>query len=228
MKKLLFCASLCIALISCKDEKADKTTYVISKDSAATANNDTSAMTVNSTTDTSSAMAAPAMDSASMMKAWMAYMTPGEPHKMMAMSNGTWDEEVKMFLSPNAPPQVMKATSTNSMMYNGLYQLSITKGSYNGMPFEGRSTLAYNNASKKYQNTWIDNMGSGIVIMEGMYDDASKTLSLSGRQADMMTGNLNPVRQTMKFIDDKNQYIEMFETRGGREAKTMEIRLTKK
>ncbi len=113
MKKLLLCTSLCIALISCKDEKADKTTYVISKDSAATANNDTSSMSANST-DTSSAMAA-AMDSVSMMKAWQAYMTPGEPHKILVKSNGTWDEEVKMFMTPGAPPQIMKATFTCSM-----------------------------------------------------------------------------------------------------------------
>ena len=222
MKKILFCASLGIALISCKDEKANKTTYIISKDTAGTAKNDTSSMTVNSTTPE-----AP-MDSASMMKSWQAYMTPGQPHKMMAMGNGTWDEEVKMFMSPGAPPEIMKATATNSMTLNGLYQVSVTKGSYNGMPFEGRSTTGYNNMTKKYQNSWIDNMGSGMINMEGTYDDATKTISLSGKETDPMTGKENPVRQTMKFVDDKNQYIEMFATRNGKEDKTMEIRLTKK
>lgn len=225
MKKLLFCASLSIAFISCKDEKADKTTYVISKDSAAASNNDTSSMMAK--TDTSSAMAAP-MDSAAMMKAWQAYMTPGEPHKMMAMNNGTWNEEVKMYMSPGAPPEVMNATATNSMALNGLYQVSVTKGSYNGMPFEGRSTLGYNNQTKKYQNTWIDNMGSGMLVMDGTYDDANKTLTLTGKETDPMTGKENPVRQTMKFIDDKNHLIEMYATRDGKESKTMEIKLTKK
>ena len=82
--------------------------------------------------------------------------------------------------------------------------------------------------TKKYQNAWIDNMGSGMVLMEGTYDDAAKTISFSGRETDPMTGKDNPVRQTVKFIDDKNEYIEMFATRDGKEAKTMEIRLTKK
>lgn len=221
MKKIIICATACIFMVACKDNEKSKTTYVIASDSAATAG-------AVKTTDTASAAVTPPMDSASMMKAWQAYMTPGEPHKMMAMSSGTWNEEVKMFMSPDAPPDVMKATATNSMTLNGLYQVSVTKGSYNGLPFEGRSTLGYNNMTKKYQNTWIDNMGSGMVIMDGTYDDATKTLSLSGKETDPMTGTENPVRQTMKFTDDKNQYIEMFSTRNGKEAKTMEIRLTKK
>lgn len=220
MKKLLIAATVCSSLFSCKDNEKKETPVTYTSDSSA---NKSAAAPADTTTP-----APPPMDSAAMMKAWQAYMTPSESHKMMAMNNGTWDEEVRMFMSPDAPPEIMKATATNSMTLNGLYQVSVTKGAYNGMPFEGRSTMGYNNLTKKYQNTWIDNMGSGMIIMEGTYDDQTKTLSLSGRETDPMTGTENPVRQTMKFTDDKNQYIEMFATRNGKEAKTMEIRLTKK
>jgi PBP1b-binding outer membrane lipoprotein LpoB len=37
-----------------------------------------------------------AVDSATMMKNWMEYATPGEPHKLLAKSNGTWTGEVTM------------------------------------------------------------------------------------------------------------------------------------
>lgn len=50
-----------------------------------------------------------------------------------------------------------------------------------GMPFEGHGTLAYDNHRKMFVSTWIDNMGSGIMVLEGTYDDASKTLTLMGK-----------------------------------------------
>lgn len=211
MKKLLFCAA-CAFILSCNDEKKSAT---ISTDV------DTAKVTTADKTP------APPMDSAAMMKAWEAYMTPGEPHKMMAMSNGKWKEDMTMYMSPDAPPQKMTSSCENTMMLNGLFQRSVHKGMYNNMPFEGISTMAYNNSSKKYQSTWIDNMGSGIMNMEGTYDEASKTLNMKGMTTDPMSGQDMAVRETFKMIDDKNHYMEMFETRGGKESKTMEIKFTK-
>lgn len=217
MKKILSSAAIAVfVLAACNDNSKSSSTVA-----------DTASV---KTTDTAKKVAekpAVPMDSAAMMKAWEAYMTPGEPHKMMAASNGKWTEDMTMYMSPDAPPQKMTSSCENSMILNGLYQKSVHKGMYNGMPFEGISTMAYNNASKKYQSTWIDNMGSGIMNMEGTYDEASKTINMKGMMTDPMTGNEMPVRETYKIIDDKNHYMEMFETRDGKEMKTMEIKFTK-
>lgn len=87
------------------------------------------------------------MDSASMMKAWQAYMTPGEEHKMLAKSNGSWKEEItfgwiQMLLPKNT------ASAENRMIMNGLYQESVVKGNFEGMPFHGVSTTGYDNIKK--------------------------------------------------------------------------------
>jgi hypothetical protein len=42
------------------------------------------------------------------------------------------------------------------------------------MPFEGRGTEAYDNITKQYVNTWIDNMGTGIMHSTGPCQDAGK------------------------------------------------------
>ena len=212
MKKLLICATAAVFMLSCNNEK---------KNMDATSSADSSKMSTAAKPADTVQAAMP--DSATMMKAWKAYMTPGEEHKMLAKSNGKWEEDMKMYMSPDAPPQTMKSSCENTMILNGLYQVSVHKGMYNGMPFEGRSTLAYNNAAKKYQSTWIDNMGSGIMNMEGKWDDASKMLIMSGTETDPVTGKDIPVRETMKFPDDNNQVMEMFETRGGKESKVMAI-----
>jgi hypothetical protein len=168
------------------------------------------------------------MDSAAMMKAWQAYMTPGEEHKWLAKSNGTWNEEITMWMDPNAAPQKSTAVAQNRMVMNGLYQESRVKGSFEGMPFEGLSTMGYDNAKKKWVSTWIDNMGSGIMQMEGTMDPATKVLTLQGKGWDPSTGKPVDMRETFKVIDDKNQYMEMFCTKNGSEFKTMEMKLTKK
>lgn len=45
-----------------------------------------------------------AVDSATAMKAWMDYATPGEPHKMMAASDGTWEGETTSWMAMELLP----------------------------------------------------------------------------------------------------------------------------
>ena len=63
-----------------------------------------------------------------MMKAWEAYMTPGDVHKMMAKDDGTWDAEVSMWMSPDASPAKSTGSCTNTMIMGGRYQQSSFKG----------------------------------------------------------------------------------------------------
>ncbi|HYK55267.1 MAG TPA: DUF1579 family protein, partial [Flavisolibacter sp.] len=63
-------------------------------------------------------------DSATLMKNWETYMTPGEAHKMMASWNGTWTGEVSMWMTPEATPSKSTATAVNKMVLGGRYQQS--------------------------------------------------------------------------------------------------------
>ena len=171
----------------------------------------------------------PKMDSAAMMKAMMDYGTPGEMHKMLAKSDGNWTEDITFWMDPAALPQKMSASCTNKMVLNGLYQQSVHKGSYNKMPFEGWSTVGYDNAKKIFFSSWIDNMGSGVQNMEGTWDDATKTLMMKGKETDPMTGKDMDVRETMTISDDNNQKMEMYKPGpDGKEYKCMEIILKRK
>ncbi|MFT3909860.1 MAG: DUF1579 domain-containing protein [Ferruginibacter sp.] len=163
------------------------------------------------------------------MKAWKDYMTPGEPHKMLAKSNGTWNEEVTSWMMPGAPPEKSTGTCENKMIMNGLYQQSVTKGKMMGMDFEGISTVGYDNARKVFVSTWIDNMGSGIMHMEGVWDDKTKSIEFKGSCTDPMSGKPMSVREIFKIIDEKTQMMEMYMPGpDGKEFKTMEIKFTKK
>src|SRR5688500_12257135 len=89
-------------------------------------------------------------EQAAMMKKWQEYMTPGEAHAMLAKSNGEWTQDITMWMDPSAPPSKSTGTASNSMILGGRYQQSINKGSFDGMPFEGIGTTAYDNVKKMF------------------------------------------------------------------------------
>jgi len=159
------------------------------------------------------------------MKKWMDYMTPGDMHKMLATSNGKWTEDVSMWMDPSQPPMKSTAVSENKMILGGRYQQSNITGSFSGMPFEAQSIIGYDNMKKVFTSSWIDNMGTGIMNMEGPYDVATKTITLMGTEIDPMSGKEMKMRETIKMVDDNTQVIEMYSMMGGKETKNMEIKL---
>ena len=168
-------------------------------------------------------------DSATMMKNWQEYMTPGEVHKMMAKWDGAWNGEVTVWMHPGAPEQKSTSTAVNKMIMNGLYQQSTHSGDMMGMPFNGMSTVAYDIHRKEFISTWIDNMGSGIMVLKGPWDEATKTITLKGKMVDPGTKADFDVRETFKIIDDNNQEMTMYVTMPGeKEFNTMNIKYTRK
>jgi hypothetical protein len=162
------------------------------------------------------------------MKAWQAYMAPGEPHKLLVQSAGEWTEEITMWMDPSAPPTKATTTTKGEMILGGRYLLSKTSGDLMGMPFEGMSIMGYDNAKKLYTSTWVDNFGTGVITMEGPWDEATKSINFKGKGLDPMTGKELLMRQVVKIIDNDTQEIQMYDTKDGKETKTMEMKLTRK
>lgn len=218
MKKTIL-SLMALALMTAACKKTETTTVA-----------DATATTDSTAVATETAEAAKPMDSAAMMKAWQAYATPGEAHKMLAMDNGNWEAESTMYMTANDPkPMKTKMTATAKMVMGGRYQESRYTGNMMGQPFEGVSTVGYDNASKKYTSIWIDNMGTGIMNMTGDYDTATKTMNMSGECTDPMTGKKKKMRETYALVDDNTRKMEMFDTDpSGKEYKSMEITMTRK
>jgi hypothetical protein len=167
-------------------------------------------------------------DPVAMEKAWIEFATPGTEHKMMADWKGTWEGDVTDFMNPSAPQQ-SKATMVNKMIMDGRYQQGTFKGSFGGQSFEGMSLLGYDNARKVFVSTWIDNMGTGVIKMEGQWDEATKSMTLKGMQTDPVTKKECPTREVYKVVDNNNHVMEMYNTGAdGKETKMMEIKFKRK
>jgi hypothetical protein len=171
------------------------------------------------------------VDSATAMKSWMEYATPGEMHKMLAKSDGTWTGETTMWMENGAKPMTSQSEATNKMMYGGRYQISNHKGNFMGMPFEGMSIVGYDNSKKKFVSTWIDNMGTGIMHGEGDWNASTKSVEFKGKMTDpSRPGKDCDFREVFTFVDDNTQKLEMYgpDSKTGKEYKTMEIKYTRK
>ena len=163
-------------------------------------------------------------DSATVAKAWADYATPSKAHEMLAKDTGTWDAEMTFWMPESPEPQKATSVATYKMILDGKYQEGVFKGDMWGMPFEGRGTTAYDNASKQFITTWIDNMGTGMLVSRGQYDETSKTITFSGAMVDPVTGKEKKVKEIITYIDDNTQKMEMFDIdANGKEFKNMEI-----
>ena len=165
---------------------------------------------------------------ASEMKAWTDYMTPGEVHKMIAQTDGLWNEEITMWMDPAAKPEKYTATAKAEMVMGGRYQLSKITGTMMGMPFEGMSILGYDNATKLFTSTWVDNFGTGTLTMVGTWDAPTQSITLKGKMVDPMKGKEIWSKQVIKFIDNDTQEMEMYDNKNGTETKNMVIKSTRK
>ncbi len=170
----------------------------------------------------------PSAEEIAMMKAYESYATPGEEHTKMANDVGDWLENITIWSAPGAPPMKSTSKMAVTMVLEGRYQQAMHNGTFNNMPFKGLSTLAYDNAKKKYISTWIDNMGTGIMVMEGKPNASGKMMEMKGTQVDPVTGKDMEVREEIYFTDKNTQKMKMFMTPvNGKEFQSMEILMTR-
>lgn len=163
-----------------------------------------------------------------MMQAWEAAAKPGEQHKQLAAMVGKWTTKQTMWMDPTAPPLTETGTATNTLVLGGRHIRQDFRSKWMDQPFEGVGFIGYDNVIGKYYSTWMDSGSTGIFVSHGDYDPATKTYTYLGEMADPASKGVKiPVRQVVRVVDNDHQVFEMFETRGGKEAKTMQIDYTR-
>ncbi len=169
---------------------------------------------------------------AEMMKKWEEYATPGEHHKRLDALVGKWDYENHRWMEPGGEPQVSKGTCELKWVFDGRYLQQDCTGPAegpDGKPFRGSGLYGYDNAKKQYFSTWIDNMGTGIMVGWGTCDAAGKVITYTGEYADPMTGDLHKkCRSTLK-LDSPDKFVYECYVAGpdGKEFKEMELTYTR-
>jgi len=111
--------------------------------------------------------------------------------------------------------------------YSGKFKMPGADGKMMDMNFKGMSMDGYDNVKKKFVSGWVDNMGTGIMMLEGTYDATTKTFTYTGEYEES-PGKKIKIREVIKRTDDNHQTMEYFCDRTGQETKEMEIAYTRK
>jgi len=201
----------------------------------------TSAKADTAVTSTTAAVAttdAQKPNDAEMMAKMMELSKLNGNHKLLASLDGTWNCNVKMWMDGDTSkkPDVSKSTAVRKSIMDGRYvvmdvigkmEMPGPDGKKKEVTFKGQGTEGYDNVKKKFVGTWMDSMGTGIMMSEGDYDAATKTFTYTG-EFEMMPGVKQKIREVVKITDKDHMDFEYYEDRGGKEMKTMEINYTRK
>ena len=158
------------------------------------------------------------------MDAMMKAMTPGEPHKRLAEFAGEWTFKSKMWMDPSAPPTESSGMASYRMIMGGRYLQGEQRGDFMGMPFEGLMYMAYDNVTRKYYASWIDNMSTGLMVSTGTYDAAKRTYTWLGDMVDPTRPAVTlKIREVITIVDANTHRVDWYQAEGGKEVKAMEI-----
>lgn len=159
-----------------------------------------------------------------------------ENHKLLATLAGSWDFTVKSWMVPGGAPQESKGTAVRKAIMDGRFftldvsgkmQMPGPDGKMKDFDFKGMGIDGYDNIKKKFVSTWMDNMGTMIMMAEGTYDAATKAFTYNS-ELEMMPGQKTKVREVIKIVDNDHHLFEWYDNSRGTEAKTMEISYTRK
>lgn len=178
-----------------------------------------------------------AADDAAMWAAMMQLAQPSEHHKIIQQFEGTWNAEVKLWMDPAAKdPSVSKGTMEAKLAHGGRFIIGDYKGSFSmpgadgkmqEMAFTGTLNWGYNNVEKRYESTWNDSMGTGMMLSFGQLSADSKSVESSTEfRMPGPDGKLMTVKQREKVtMVSPDRYVsEMWHAMDGHgETRVMEI-----
>jgi hypothetical protein len=175
--------------------------------------------------------AAPAVDEKAAMEAWQKAMTPGEGQKKLSPMVGTFETKVRTWMDPdpNKPPEDTAGSSVNTWALGDRYVQMKYEGIMMGETLNGVGFVGFDNVSKKYESTWMDTAGTGMMWSTGTMDAAGKVLSMKATVNDPSTGKPSPVDTKITITDNDHHKLEMWgKNPAGKMAKIMEIEYTRK
>lgn len=148
----------------------------------------------------------------------------GPMHHMLVQWSGHWREEVKIFTGDKNETTSTRWERDGNMMMGGKFLNMHVMGIMANEAYEANATIGYDNVKRKFVKTWYDNFGSSILVLEGDYDEKTKSITYEGSTLDPLTRVPVKIRQVQKNPDPTTQTLEVFTLdKEGKEIKTMEI-----
>lgn len=164
-----------------------------------------------------------------MMKAWMEVATPGGGHKKLEPIVGTFTVKTKAWMDPSKPPEETVGTSENKWILGNRYVEQRIEGQMMNQPFSGIGYTGYDNYKKKYVGTWMDNMGTMIMVSTGTVDASGKKFTSWSTIDDVVMKKPVKIKALLTIVDNDHHRFEMWGPGpDGKNFKTLEIEYSRK
>lgn len=165
---------------------------------------------------------------ADQMHAWEQANKVGESQTALAIHMvGEWKSVSTFWMTPDAPAQTSEGTAKFSSIMGGRFVEQDFEGNMFGKTFKGRAWFGFNNASRQFENVWIDSESTGLLFMSGTKDSAG-TINWSGPMIDPNSGQKVTIKAKTSWRDKNTMVYEMFEnTSDGKEFRTLEVVYTR-
>jgi hypothetical protein len=148
-------------------------------------------------------------------------------HKLLHQDIGTWHAAGKMWQPGVDEPMLFEGTEINEMI-GELHAISDFRGNFGGMEFHGHGSNSFDSASGSYVGTWVDSMNPNMMMMKGIWDPKTKTLTSHSEGKDV-TGKETKGKSTLVYKDKDTRILTMFAAgeNDGQWVKEMEITYTR-
>jgi hypothetical protein len=152
-----------------------------------------------------------------------AFPKPGPEHKALEKLAGTWD--VVMTLPGNMKA---KGTMTCKMECGGLWLVRNIETKFGNLPFHYKGLDGYDPVKKKYVSVQFDSLTTVPTLLEGTYNETTKTITQTGEARDF-DGSPEQIKSVLKNVDDDHQLVEVFRVfPDGKEAKHLTIEYSRR
>lgn len=129
---------------------------------------------------------------------------PGPEHAALKKNlEGTWDAVM------DTGGQKTKTKAVYKSICGGMWLESDFEGDLGGIPFQGHGLDGYDQTKKKHVSIWVDSMSSAPMQLEGDYNEASKTLTMTGESTGP-DGSPHKVKTVTETKDKDHFTFKMF------------------
>jgi hypothetical protein len=147
------------------------------------------------------------------MEAMQKSATPGPQHAELQRLAGTWTVQAKSWMKPGLPPEEWTATAECKPALGGRYLVEDFSGTMSMGPYHGHGMLGFNNTTKEWEQVWLDDMSTGMMVSHGVMQDGA--VALESTFTCPMNGEPVHSRIVMKSLSDDERTVEMWTTMSG-------------
>lgn len=172
------------------------------------------------------------------MKRWVETTKSTKQHDALEPFVGTWETTFRMSMGPGTPTMETKGVSQVKWImgkrflleeYKGEMLMPDDKGGMAKVPYEGMGTMGYDVYRNMYTGTWLSNLQTNILTMNGSMQPGSNVLRMFGEMDEPM---LNVTGRTVKYVstikDKDTRLFECYDLHAGDNYKAFEIEYKRK